>query len=269
MLHNGSTGRDVAQLQRHLIDAGFKLDADGWFGDTTEAALTAFQRRAGLVADGIAGPKTLAALKSRARDPRLLAEADLEAAAARLGVELAAIKAVNTVESRGHGFADNGYPAILYERHVAYRLLKESGYPDTDRAAKRYPNLINPQRGGYAGGSAEWYRLTLARQIMEDSVAAGACSWGQFQIMGYHWSRLGYASIQQFIAEMSASEAAQLEAFCRFIETDPALHKALKARKWAAFASLYNGPAYKANLYDIKLARAFDRYSPAPAEVAA
>ena len=45
------------------------------------------------------------------------------------------------------------------------------------------------------------------------------------------------------------------------VEAEPALHKAIKARKWVDVASLYNGPAYKANLYDIKLARAYDRYA--------
>lgn len=262
MLHKGSTGREVTQLQRALIDAGFKLSADGWFGETTEAALIAFQRRAGLVADGIAGPKTITALANRDRDPRLLSEADLERAAERLGVPVAAIKAVNTVESRGHGFAADGHPVILYERHVAYRLLSESGYADMERAAQRYPNLISKSRGGYAGGTSEWSRLTTARQVMDINVADGACSWGQFQIMGYHWQRLGYDSIQHFVAAMSASEADQLDAFCRFIEAEPALLKALKARKWADFARLYNGPAYKENLYDTKLARAFERYSP-------
>lgn len=267
-MHNGDTGAAVATLQRQLNDAGFKLTVDGWFGESTEQALIAFQRRASLVADGIAGPKTIAALTSRNRDPRLLSEYDLEAAAVRLGIPVAAIKAVNLVESRGRGFVDNGKPVILYERHVAYRLLKESGCQDTDRAARRYPNLINQARGGYSGGSAEWSRLTSARQIIDPAIADASCSWGQYQVMGYHWQRLGYASIEQFVAAMHRSEATQLDTFCRYIEADPAIHKAIKAKKWATFASLYNGPAYKDNLYDVKLARAFDRFSP-PEQAAA
>ncbi|MBC8824693.1 DUF3380 domain-containing protein, partial [Escherichia coli] len=50
-----------------------------------------------------------------------------------------------------------------------------------------------------------------------------------------------------------------------------ALRRALGARQWAAFARAYNGPDYAANLYDVKLARAFDRYasqSAAPAPTA-
>lgn len=262
-MRKGEIGAHVAQLQRQLIAAGFKIEADGWFGPTTEAAVKSLQMRAGLVADGIAGPKTIAALIGRDGDPRLLSEADLVKATSRLGVQLAAIKAVNEVESRGRGFLDDGRPVILYERHVAYRQLGEQGM-DLDQAdalAKRYPALINQVRGGYMGGAAEWARLAGALQIAPPSVAYAACSWGQFQIMGYHWQTLGYDSIEAFVAEMKRSEAAQLEAFCRFIEADPVLDKALKARKWAAFAERYNGADYKANLYDVKLARAYDRHT--------
>jgi hypothetical protein len=78
--------------------------------------------------------------------------------------------------------------------------------------------------------------------------------------MGFHWKRLGYASVHDFVAAMSTNESQQFDAFVRFIETDPALYKALKARKWAEFAKLYNGPDYQRNLYDIKLQRAYERH---------
>ncbi|WP_139180924.1 MULTISPECIES: peptidoglycan-binding protein, partial [Pseudomonas] len=79
-------------------------------------AVRAFQRSHGLVADGIAGPKTLSALGG-ADCSHLLQNADLVAAGARLGLPLATIYAVNQVESNGQGFLDNGKPAILFERH--------------------------------------------------------------------------------------------------------------------------------------------------------
>jgi hypothetical protein len=79
--------------------------------------------------------------------------------------------------------------------------------------------------------------------------------------MGFHWKRLGYASVQDFVAAMSAGESQQFEAFTRFIEADSVLHKALKARKWAEFAKLYNGPDYLRNLYDTKLQRAYERHA--------
>lgn len=62
-LRKGDSGLTVKWLQELLLAAGHELGkADGIFGAKTEAAVRAFQRDAGLVVDGIAGKKTLAAL---------------------------------------------------------------------------------------------------------------------------------------------------------------------------------------------------------------
>ncbi|MDO4838933.1 MAG: peptidoglycan-binding domain-containing protein [Clostridia bacterium] len=62
-LKKGSQGQYVANLQGHLQD---KIDAtvkqDGIFGDATEKAVIAFQKKAGLTADGLVGKKTKEAL---------------------------------------------------------------------------------------------------------------------------------------------------------------------------------------------------------------
>lgn len=56
-------GPDVRRLQRQLTAAGFSPGAiDGEFGVATEQALLGFQQSEGLLADGIAGPRTLKAL---------------------------------------------------------------------------------------------------------------------------------------------------------------------------------------------------------------
>jgi len=265
----GAHGLAVRDLQKALAAAGFTVDLDGDYDEGTEQAVEAFQRSVGLVADGIAGPKTFAALLGK-RDPLHLGFADLELAAKTLGVPVAAVQAVNEVESKGEGFLDNGKVVILFERHVFYqRLVKAHGQAEADRLAALNPNLINPKSGGYAGGAAEWQRLTSARQI-DEACALESCSWGLFQVMGYHWQGLGYANVQDFVTRMQTSEAEQLDAFVRFVKAEPALLKALKAGKWADFARGYNGPAYARNLYDVKLERAFARYSAAaPAKDAA
>lgn len=256
----GSKGLRVRDLQRALNANGAKLSADGWFGDATEAAVIVYQRKNGLVADGIVGEKTEASLLGRAT-PRLLSEADLSAAALRLDVPVASIKAVNLVESAGSGFLRDGRPIIQFERHVMFRRLVQAGI-DAASLAARYPQLINAVRGGYASGSAEWLQLENAAQISgQRGIANESASWGAFQIMGYHWQALNYASIDEFVTAMKHSEAQQLDAFIRFIEGDANLLKILRAKKWADFARIYNGPAYKDNLYDVKLARAFEKFS--------
>lgn len=59
----GSSGPEVERLQQRLKAAGFFFGTvDGRYGTQTFAAVKRFQQSAGLVVDGIAGPRTLAAL---------------------------------------------------------------------------------------------------------------------------------------------------------------------------------------------------------------
>lgn len=58
-----STGPYVKLLQKYLNDEGAKLVIDGDFGQKTCNALMAFQKEAGLVADGVCGPYTWKALE--------------------------------------------------------------------------------------------------------------------------------------------------------------------------------------------------------------
>lgn len=267
-LRHGDRSQAVLMLQKSLNKNGANVVPDGDYGDATETAVRAYQVKVGLVADGVAGTKTQASLAG-GDCTQLLRNNDLVVAAERLGVPLASIYAVNEVESKGKGFLDNGKPVILFERHIMYRQLATARNADDDPAElKRHadqlaianPALVNPKPGGYIGGTAEHQRLAMAR-LIDDTAALESASWGAFQIMGFHWKRLGYASVQEFVAAMSAGESQQFDAFTRFIETDPVLHKALKARKWAEFAKLYNGPDYLRNLYDTKLQRAYERHA--------
>ncbi|SUD65902.1 Protein of uncharacterised function (DUF3380) [Pandoraea pnomenusa] len=139
-----------------------------------------------------------------------------------------------------------------------YREVGTAGF-DAPALAQRFPNLVNPKRGGYVGGAGEHKRLADACTIHRPSALSSA-SWGAFQIMAYHWQRLGYESVEAFTDLMHTGEAAQLDAFVRFVMDAPALLKAMKAKKWAAFAEIYNGYDYATNLYDVKLGRAYDKY---------
>lgn len=62
-LHSGAQGFDVAvlQLQLNLQGAIPRLNVDGIFGPLTQEAVFKFQRRKGLIPDGVAGPQTHAA----------------------------------------------------------------------------------------------------------------------------------------------------------------------------------------------------------------
>jgi peptidoglycan hydrolase-like protein with peptidoglycan-binding domain len=65
VLKQGSKNASVKSLQQKLNQLGFNCGAvDGSFGPKTAAAVKAFQRAAGLVADGVVGPKTWAKINS-------------------------------------------------------------------------------------------------------------------------------------------------------------------------------------------------------------
>ena len=64
MLKSGSSGDEVANLQRLLKLKGFDPgEVDGVFGPATEAALESLQEAAGLDVDAVYGPKSEEALK--------------------------------------------------------------------------------------------------------------------------------------------------------------------------------------------------------------
>lgn len=58
----GSSGADVAALQLALKNIGYALTGTGYFGTATDTAVTAFQKRVGLVPDGDVGPTTAKAI---------------------------------------------------------------------------------------------------------------------------------------------------------------------------------------------------------------
>ena len=67
ILKNGMEGADVKELQSLLIQMDYDLGkwgADGDFGDATETAVIAFQRRMKIGVDGEVGPETLKALEA-------------------------------------------------------------------------------------------------------------------------------------------------------------------------------------------------------------
>lgn len=259
-LKKGAIGALVAELQQLLTRAGYQVAADGWFGDATEQAVLAFQRDHLIVAIGQAGPRTMAALRGAVIGNQLTIT-DLQQAADRLGVELAKLAAFAQVEAAGEGFDECQRPRLLFERHVFFKqIAKLQGEAEANRLAGLYPALCNPKRGGYQGGPAEWARLQTA-MTLHRAAAIESASWGMFQVMGYHWQALGYASADEWLAAMQQSEREHLRAVVGFIELDPQLHKALKAGKWSEVARRYNGPAYKENRYDTKLAEAHAHFA--------
>jgi N-acetylmuramidase len=184
--------------------------------------------------------------------PLPLTEDDYQRAAQKLGCEVAAVKAVAEVESGPHGaFLSSGDPVILFERHKFHQFTGGK-YDQT------HPGISNKTPGGYGAVSQQHTRLQEAAALDPDA-ALMSCSWGRFQVMGFHWKNLDYPSLKDFVDGMYLSEANHLDSFVRYIEKT-GLAKHLKTRNWAGLALGYNGQNYKINKYDEKLAAAYKKH---------
>ncbi|SES39208.1 peptidoglycan-binding protein [Salipaludibacillus aurantiacus] len=67
LLRNGSISRSVRQLQKDLLELGYSLPsfgADGSYGNETVNAVRELQNNYNLTVDGMAGPETLATIKT-------------------------------------------------------------------------------------------------------------------------------------------------------------------------------------------------------------
>lgn len=163
------------------------------------------------------------------------------------GYEYAALKAVIMVEGSGKGFdSSTGKILIQFEPHWYRKLDAEDG---ASGDGVWQENKVETQPG-------EWKAFNDA--FSKDSDAAmGATSIGMMQVMGFHWKALGFASVGEMWDYAKQSEANQVEIGVRFINKSAKLSKALKDKDWATFAYYYNGPKYKVNNYDVRLAQEY------------
>jgi hypothetical protein len=182
-----------------------------------------------------------------------LCDRDYVDAAQELECELAVVKAVAQVESRGTGFLPNGEPKILFEAHHFSRL---TGHVYD----KLYPKISSREwnRDLYTGGVDEHRRLRLAAELNRDAALQSA-SWGAFQIMGFNWRGCNCRSLQEFVNAMYAGESEQLHLFIAYIKSQ-GLAKLLQKKQWAAFAEKYNGRGFRNNKYDIRLEQAYKSF---------
>ena len=146
-------GEDVAALQRALTRLGIAppLKGLGVFGPKTLEALRAFQRRAGLVVDGIAGPATFAALE------RALEDHEGRAAAERAGAPATATGVV------GGAAAVTAAGALARELNGAVRAVGESAGA-VGEAGPAAAALIGTCLLAVAGWTA--WRLTRGRRVL-------------------------------------------------------------------------------------------------------
>lgn len=184
-----------------------------------------------------------------------ITEADYQCEARRLRCDVAAIKAVAEVESSGGGFLASGEPKVLFEAHVFDRLTN-------GRYRRSHPNLSSARwdKSLYGPAGAHQHRRLQAAVALDRDAALQSASWGKFQVMGFNWKLVGRASLQAFVTAQYKGEGEHLRDFVGFV-IGRHLDDELRELRWAAFAEGYNGPGYKANGYDTKMAAAYRRHS--------
>jgi peptidoglycan hydrolase-like protein with peptidoglycan-binding domain len=186
LMTRGAMGLDVAGLQFLLARRGlYGGPVDGVMGPRTERALRAFQRRAGLFADGVAGPATLSALTRSAATPAVRQPAaprrtivvgrgdTLTAIAARHGTTVGALARANRLNPAGILFAG---AVLRVPAAVAVAAAPSSVRALIDATARRYG--VDPA-------------LALALAWMESgfqtNLTSSADAWGVMQIIPSTW----------------------------------------------------------------------------------
>ena len=207
---------------------------------------------------GITSPVALAQQLTVQPDTIIpLTEDDFREVAERIGVEVAAIKAIVDIEAgpSHEGFSAPGKPLINFDLTMFRRFATRRGV-NLSKYSQSHSVVFNSHRGSQIKANA---RLDAARSIDSDAAVEGTF-WGMFQIGGFNWKKCGAVSLDDFVMRMSRSERDQLDMFVEFVDNSGLL-KYLKSKDWESFARGYNGPAYARRNYHTRMASAYARHS--------
>lgn len=174
--------------------------------------------------------------------------------ACRIGVEPEALAAFVEVESGGKGFDETtGRIIIQFE-------------PSWFRKFEPYAPSGAWSVNGVERQKKEWVAFNDAWKISPKS-AMMATSIGIGQIMGMHWNRLGYSSVDAMWDDAKSGEDRQIHQIAEYIRTDPVLLSALNIKDWHIVAVRYNGKYYREMAkkwgrepYDISMRKAYEKY---------
>lgn len=164
-------------------------------------------------------------------------KAALHAGAAKINIPVTTAAAILAIESSGNGFAKDGRMIIRFEPHVF----------------KRYTGVQVPF--SHKNQSAEYNSFEGARKI-DENAAYLSISMGLAQVMGFNHKTLGYKTPKDMFIDLQSDITQQIVGMFKFIGNKKSLVKAAQEGDFATFAHGYNGPGYRANKYDEKMANA-------------
>lgn len=176
-----------------------------------------------------------------------LSNNDISNLACKYGISYASLKAVIEVESGGIGFAsDTGKIIIQFE-------------PSWFKRKSPYTPSGKWSQNGVERQSKEWEAFNDAFR-KDPNAAMESTSIGLMQVMGFHYSLLGFKTVGEMWDYAKVSEANQLELGLKFIKSNYKMYNALKNNDFRTFAYYYNGSQYEKYNYHTRLKTAYNKY---------
>ena len=229
MIRSGSRGDRVKSFQEFLIGLGFlpEGEADGIAGRKTILAVKSYQASSALKADGVAGPKTLGtarhdgwAYDNGPSQPQI-------DTAEELGIPIDVIQTIEAVES-------GGKPAALrFEPHVFLRKRAD--------LEGQVPYTRGPR--GYSITRSETGQSAFEHAFeLDPKAATESTSWGLYQVLGGHLISI-YGSPQSGVDSFYADPlGVSYKLLISWFQDSPRAVSAARNKDWKKLARYYNGP---------------------------
>jgi hypothetical protein len=197
---------------------------------------------------------------------KLLEDIDLPRIGDEIGVGEDVLHALLEVETRGHGFDDQGRLKMLFEPHKFYAHLHGDKRQQAVSAGLAYPHQ------GERPYPRDSYPHLEKAMAIDSSAALMSASWGLPQVMGENYHMLGFSSVEDMVGSFAESEANQIEGMVKFIRAagiDDDLRRIQKkldngqmvtAADWVPAVRAYNGPKFRVNQYDARANAALHKW---------
>jgi peptidoglycan hydrolase-like protein with peptidoglycan-binding domain len=229
MIRSGSRGGEVKSFQQYLIRRGYLVAGqdDGIAGPKTIFAIKSFQAAHKLEVDGVAGPKTLAVAKDDGWVKESGASKAQLQAAEELGMPIEILLTIEAVESGGRA------TAIRFEPHVFLRKRKD--------LKDQVPFTKGPR--GYSITRSETNKAAFEHAFRLDPKAAvESTSFGLYQVLGGHLLKI-YGTpgggVDNFYAD---PVKVSYQLLASWFKASPKALQAALDRDWEQLARRYNGP---------------------------
>jgi len=164
----GSRGEQVRQVQQKLKGWGyFDGEADGIFGKETYDAVVRFQKKNGLMADGVAGERTLAAMGISSGETAVAASV---AAASAYESEVELLARLIHGEARGEP-----YVGMVAVGAVVLNRVRSSRFPNTIAGVIYQPGAFDAVADGQINLTPNEQSRRAARDALNGWDPTGGC----------------------------------------------------------------------------------------------